>query len=282
MGGRTPELALRPAADGDRDLLLRVYGSTRADELALVDWPDEQKRAFVEMQFSAQDSYYREHYPSAAFDVVELGGAPVGRLYVDRRPGEIRIMDIALLPEHRNAGVGTTLLRRLSAEAAASSRKLSIHVEVFNPARRLYARLGFVPVVDRGVHLLMEWGADGQPAASRDDGLVSHAPVVGAQRHEEQRELPEVGVADGAGLLLDQAPVGGMEHQRERDPANGRLPPLGRAVGGLLAAGQDQLEGPAVGGSDGEHLADDRREGLAGEAVEHATQPTGAQGTEAE
>lgn len=276
-------LSLRPSTAEDRDFLLEVYASTRAGELALLDWSDADKAAFVEMQFSAQDSYYREHYPDASFDVVVLDGRDVGRLYVDRWPGEIRIMDITLLPEHRNAGVGTSLLRRLTTEAAASSRKLSIHVEVFNPALRLYTRLGFVPVADRGVYLLLERGADGQPAAgSGDDGLVAHAPVVGAQRHQEQRERSEVGVAHGAGLLLDEAPVGGMEHERERDPANGRLPALTRAVGGLLAAGQNYLEGLAVGRTHGEHLADEGREGLAGEAVEHATQPTSGNGTEGE
>jgi len=75
---------LRPAADGDRDFLLRVYASTREEELRLVDWSTEQKAAFVRMQFEAQDSYYREHYASAAFDVIEVDGEPAGRLYVAR------------------------------------------------------------------------------------------------------------------------------------------------------------------------------------------------------
>jgi ribosomal protein S18 acetylase RimI-like enzyme len=88
--------------------------------------------------------------------VIVADGTPIGRLYVARWPGDIRIVDIALMPEHRGSGLGTRLLRELFAEADATRRKVSIHVEVFNPARRLYERLGFVQAGDRGVYLLME------------------------------------------------------------------------------------------------------------------------------
>jgi ribosomal protein S18 acetylase RimI-like enzyme len=150
---------LRPARADDRDFLLRVYASTREEELRLVDWSDEQKAAFVGMQFEAQDSYYREHYHPVTFDVVEIDGEPVGRLYVARWEDEMRIIDIALLPEYRGRGIGTALLRELLDEAAAGAKRLSIHVEVNNPARQLYERLGFVQVEERGVYLLMQAGA---------------------------------------------------------------------------------------------------------------------------
>ena len=147
---------LRPARAEDRDSLLRVYASTREEELRLVDWSDEQKAAFVGMQFEAQDAYYREHYHPATFDVIEVDGEPAGRLYVARWEDEIRIIDIALLPEHRGRGIGTALLRALLDEAAHGGKRLSIHVELNNPARRLYERLGFAPIEERGVYLLME------------------------------------------------------------------------------------------------------------------------------
>lgn len=147
---------LRPAGADDRDSLLRVYASTREEELRLVDWSDEQKAAFVRQQFEAQDAYYREHYEPATFDVIEVEGEPAGRLYVARWEEEIRIMDIALLPEHRGRGIGTALLRALLDEAAEAGKRLSIHVELNNPARRLYERLGFAAVEERGVYVLME------------------------------------------------------------------------------------------------------------------------------
>jgi ribosomal protein S18 acetylase RimI-like enzyme len=147
---------LRPVGVDDREFLLRVYASTREEELRLVDWSDEQKATFVRQQFEAQDAYYREHYHAATFDVIEIDGEPAGRLYVARWDDEIRIVDIALLPEHRARGIGTSLLRELLEEAASSRKRLSIHVELNNPARRLYERLGFVSVEERGVYVLME------------------------------------------------------------------------------------------------------------------------------
>ena len=154
-----PAISLRPVTTADAGFLCAVYSSTRAEELAVTDWSDEQKTRFCQMQFIAQDAHYRQHYPTAELSVIEHDGSPVGRLYVDRWSKEIRIMDIALLPRHRGHGIGTHLLRALIAEAAAAQKLLSIHVERMNPALRLYERLGFEMAEDKGVYLLMEWRA---------------------------------------------------------------------------------------------------------------------------
>jgi ribosomal protein S18 acetylase RimI-like enzyme len=147
---------LRPVADADRDFLVDLYGSTRDEELSMVAWDAATKRAFVDHQFSAQDAHYRANYPGATLDVVEVDGAPAGRMYVHRGPSDIRIMDIALAPAFRGRGIGTSLLRTLMDEADASRRKLSIHVEMNNPARSLYDRLGFLPAGEHGIYVLME------------------------------------------------------------------------------------------------------------------------------
>jgi ribosomal protein S18 acetylase RimI-like enzyme len=147
---------LRPAGPGDGDLLLAVYASTRAAELARVPWDDATKRAFVEQQYDAQDVHYRAHYPGATWQVIEAGGEPAGRLIIHRGDSDIRVMDIALLPEHRGHGLGTAVLGELAAEADAAQRRLSIHVERTNPARRLYERLGFRAVEAGEVYVLME------------------------------------------------------------------------------------------------------------------------------
>ena len=119
-------------------------------------WDDAQKDAFLRSQFDAQDAWWREHYAGASFDVVLVDGEAAGRLYVHRGPSEIRIVDIALLPEHRGSGVGTSLLRDLLAEADASGKSVTIHVERMNLALRLYERLGFAVAEDKGVYLFLE------------------------------------------------------------------------------------------------------------------------------
>ena len=149
-------VTLRPATDADLPFLCRLYASTREEELAGVDWPQEQKDAFLRQQFEAQHAWYREQYAGASFDVVEANGEPAGRLYVDRWPREVRIVDISLLPQHRGRGFGSALLAALFAEADAAGKPVSVHVERFNPALRLYGRLGFAFREDKGVYLLLE------------------------------------------------------------------------------------------------------------------------------
>ena len=123
----------------------------------VTDWTAEQKDAFVRQQFEAQSVWYRDHYEGAQFDVILVDGEPAGRLYVHRRPNEIRLVDITLLPEYRQGGIGTSLLRDLLAEGEAAGKPVTIHVEIYNPAMRLYERLGFRPIEERGPYRLMEW-----------------------------------------------------------------------------------------------------------------------------
>ena len=122
----------------------------------MAPWDDAQKDAFLRMQFDAQDAWWREHYAQASFDVILVGGEPAGRLYVHRGESEIRIVDVALLPEHRGNGVGSSLLHDLISEADAAGKSLTVHVERMNPALRLYERLGFSLAEDKGVYLFLE------------------------------------------------------------------------------------------------------------------------------
>lgn len=150
-------VSLRPEAPADDAFLLELYASTRAAELALTDWTTDQKEAFVASQFAAQRAYYRGKFPEASFDVIERGGSAVGRLYVDRSGGELRIVDIALVPAHRGQGLGRALIEWLQQDAATRAQRIVIHVEANNPARRLYDRLGFVPVRDVFPYVMMAW-----------------------------------------------------------------------------------------------------------------------------
>jgi RimJ/RimL family protein N-acetyltransferase len=149
-------ITLRPITDADMAFLHRLYATTRETELMQVPWTAVQKAAFVSQQFHAQHQYWQENYTDTSWDLILADDQPIGRLYVARWPDDIRIVDIALMPEHRGGGLGTRLLRDVLAEGDASGRKVSIHVEIFNPARRLYERLGFVQAGERGVYLLME------------------------------------------------------------------------------------------------------------------------------
>ena len=141
--------------------------------MALLDWNGQEKQDFLQMQFNAQHSYYHDQFKQADFDIIEQDRLAIGRLYVDRREDEIRIIDIALLPEYRGKGIGGGIMRTLIDEATGANRSVTIHVEHNNPAMRLYQQLGFSHVSDEGVYFFMKWDADGSPGVAGQENTAS-------------------------------------------------------------------------------------------------------------
>jgi len=150
-------ITFRPVTEDDEDFLLRVYASTREEEMARVVWSDAQKRAFLRMQFDAQSLHYRERYPDASRQVILLDGQPAGRLYKALLDDEIRIIDITLLPRYRGHHIGTPIICSIQDEAARVEKAVRIHVETFNRSLRLFRRLGFASVEESEIYTLMEW-----------------------------------------------------------------------------------------------------------------------------
>lgn len=154
-------IALRPAGTDDLPFLFTVYASSRADELALLDWTAEQKVQFLEMQFKAQLGDYGHRFPNASHDIILFERYPAGRLYVAHNEQEIRLLDITLLPDYRNKGIGSTVLNKLINKAQQQQKPLSHTVIKFNQAAiRLYQRLGFVIQGEASHHWLMTWRPD--------------------------------------------------------------------------------------------------------------------------
>lgn len=164
-GGR---LALRPVAASDEEFLFGVYLSTREDELAQVEWGEGQKEAFVRWQFVLQRREYEARFPDAEYSVVLVDGRPAGRIWVGRDAEQIRLLDIALLPEFQNRGAGTLLLTRLMDEARRTGKALRHMVFVLNnEAHRFYERLGFAVIEEfDGAYKHMEWRAGEAKAAN--------------------------------------------------------------------------------------------------------------------
>ncbi|MEO8677307.1 MAG: GNAT family N-acetyltransferase [Casimicrobiaceae bacterium] len=149
-------VTLREESPADREFLADLYASTRADELRPVAWDDDQKRTFLRGQFELQWTHYRQHYPGAEWLVIQGEGGATGRLYADTGPREVRLMDVALRAEHRNRGIGTAIVTSLLRHADRLGLPVTLHVEPFNPALRIYDRLGFATRETRGIYLFME------------------------------------------------------------------------------------------------------------------------------
>ena len=141
----------------DMTFLSKLYSSTRWQEVLQAPWSDQQRMEFLQQQFDAQHIHYLSHYPNSDFLIILKNNENIGRIYLDRDDVSICLIDIALLTEYRNSGLGTLLLKELLKEAQETHKKIVIHVENFNPAYHLYLKLGFKQVEDKGVYQYMEW-----------------------------------------------------------------------------------------------------------------------------
>jgi GNAT superfamily N-acetyltransferase len=148
-------VSYRQFTDGDVPFVSELYASTRREEIAVTGWPVELQESFLAQQAAAQHSHYALHFGDAEWMIIERGGEPIGRLYLDERPGTLHIVDIALLPHGRGQGVGGAILRDILDRAAVLGKAVSIHLERTNPARTLYERLGFEVVEDHGAYDLL-------------------------------------------------------------------------------------------------------------------------------
>jgi len=155
-------IAYRPMTDEDLLFVAALFASTRAEEVAATGWPPEMQRAFLDQQHRAQHQHYRNVYPDAEWLIIERAGDAIGRLYLDESDAELLLMDISLLPGQRGGGLGGAILADLLALAAGKGKPVSLHVEKFNPARRLYQRFGFTVMEDQGIYDRMEWRPSAQ------------------------------------------------------------------------------------------------------------------------
>ena len=145
-------IKLRPLTAHDEAFLFRVVASVHEESFASLDVSAEQKNQLVRMQIEAQQQQYRDRFPNADFDVVMCERKPAGTMYALRGPDQFVLIDIALLPEYRNQGIGTQLVTVLIDQARQSDRTLDAHVRLANPAWHLWKRLGFEQVNDDGVY----------------------------------------------------------------------------------------------------------------------------------
>lgn len=162
---RGGKVELRPVTEADDQFLLSVYASAREEELAQAEWAEGQKEMFLRWQFDLQRREYDTRFPDAAYHVIWVDDRPAGRIWVGSDDKQIRLLDIALLPEFQNRGVGTALVRGLTAEAAKAGKLLRHMVFVLNNnAERFYERLGFTTIEDLGAYKHMEWRPNDHPS----------------------------------------------------------------------------------------------------------------------
>ena len=150
-------IGVRPVTADDAEILLEIYKSSRGDDLRGLGWAEDRISEFLGMQYEAQQNFYETEYKRATDEIVLWQGEPAGRLIVERREHEIRCVDVALLPQHRNSGIGSVLIQKLQDEARREKKPLRLQVIRFNRAVSLFERSGFVRTSETGTHFQMEW-----------------------------------------------------------------------------------------------------------------------------
>jgi len=155
-------LKCRPIDGSDMAFLAQLYATTRATELAITGWSTEQKTFFLNSQFQLQHNYYQQQFAEGKFQIIEVNEAAIGRLYYGWDANDLRLIDIALLPEYQGKGIGRQLMQDLMMQVKEKSGTLSLHVDINNRARNWYVKLGFSAVDDllvNGIYQKMQWCA---------------------------------------------------------------------------------------------------------------------------
>jgi ribosomal protein S18 acetylase RimI-like enzyme len=150
-------LHTRPFCSEDEQFLFDLYTSTRAEELRLWDWNKSTKQEFLTLQWKAQQQFYLMQYPNTDHQIILLKNIRIGRILLSDTDNDIRLVDLSLLPDSRNLGIGTTLLKHLQTEASVTNRPIRLSVLKQNPAKRLYERIGFSITGDNDIYAYMEW-----------------------------------------------------------------------------------------------------------------------------
>jgi GNAT superfamily N-acetyltransferase len=157
----TDRIALRPVVMPDDDeFLYAVYASTR-DDVKYLPFDEAGKQAFIRMQYNAQKAHYGEHYAEALNYIVLYDGKPAGRHMIDYGTEDIRLVDMAIVPEYRGLGIGTVLFKESFKDAVRLGLPCILHVIKQNPAIPMYERLGFRTIGETGIHDKMEWRPPG-------------------------------------------------------------------------------------------------------------------------
>src|SRR4051812_4212662 len=158
MQAKLSVITVRPEETQDEKFLFELYASTRQEELDAWGWPAETRKAFLAMQFKASQARHQV-CGDAEFLIVMLEGSNAGTMIVHRTANAMHLLDIALLPQHRNQGVGSALMQRVFGEAAATQKPVRLHVLKGNRATQFYRRLGFEQISETELHREMEWNA---------------------------------------------------------------------------------------------------------------------------
>jgi len=150
-------LGIRPSLPSDKAFIENLYRSTR-DDLRLFDAELDFIETLIEQQLNAQTVGYGEQFPNAMYFIIEKQHHAIGRFTIDFGSNEVRLVDIAFIPEARGKGFGEGILNALKLAAMQCCVPLTLSVHAGNwRAKQLYLKLGFQTEESRPPFERMAW-----------------------------------------------------------------------------------------------------------------------------
>lgn len=144
-------IGLRRANKGDLDFLYALHVATMREYVEKTwGWDD-----------ARQEADYRTNHDPAAIQIITRRGEDVGMLYMEEREAEVFVAHVEISPEYQRQGIGSHILGRIIADAAERGKPVALRVLKVNPARSLYARLGFTVAGETPTHFSMRTTLDG-------------------------------------------------------------------------------------------------------------------------
>ena len=153
---------MRPVRNDEEDFWREVFGDSVRERFSSLEMAENDLENLLESQFQAQNTDYRSNYPNASNDVILFNETRAGRVIHSTEHGDLHLIDLAVLSEFRNLGIGTEILKWLFVKSLRTRLPIRFYVEKMNPAFGLYERLGFKVVADVTSHFQMEWRPEKQ------------------------------------------------------------------------------------------------------------------------
>ena len=110
-----------------------------------------------------QDTLFDGDFSPANQQIVQVEARDVGVISVTRRPPELFLDNIQVVPDYQGQGLGTALISDLQDRARTEDVALALRVNLRNRARLLYKRLGFVITGQSDTHYYLRWSANSHP-----------------------------------------------------------------------------------------------------------------------
>jgi len=154
---KAANVSLRPEMSEDVPFLEELFIANKDDAEGWRQLLPAERTRLLKEQSALQRIHYRKFYPQAWFTIIEVEGKPAGRLCVNQSRQEMRVVDISILPEYCQHGIGSRLIQQVITESTRLKSPLRLCAELGSAVHTFYKKLGFREIKRDGTHIHYQW-----------------------------------------------------------------------------------------------------------------------------